>query len=443
MQSRFIDFIRSNNLISSDDKVLLGVSGGIDSMVMLNLFYKAGLNFSVAHCNFSLRGDESNGDEQLVVRTCNEKKIKLHQIKFETEKFAIDNKLSIQVAARNLRYDWFNSLCDEHGYNKIAIAHNRDDVAETVLLNLTRGTGLKGLTGIKIVNGRVIRPLLDFSRNEIITYAKDYQISFREDSSNSSVKYGRNRIRHNVLPELEKLNPSVKRSIAETASHVNEAWNLIEDYLLNIKKEVVSFEKDKVLYSLQALLHEKYSKLFLFEELTQYGFSYDTVEQISQSFQGQSGKVFYSATHQLLHDRDYLVLTKRKEVEKVIVKIDEGCVSIDSPINLKFHLIKLTELFDISRNPEIATLDFDKLKFPLELRLWNSGDKFMPFGMEQFKKVSDFLIDLKVSLVDKEKVYVLTSNYEIIWVVGMRIDNRFRITENTKRLMIISVEHFP
>ncbi len=434
MQSKFVDFVRSNNLIHADDKVLLGVSGGIDSMVMLNLFYKAGFNFSVAHCNFSLRGEESDGDEQLVVRVCNEKGIKLHQIRFETEMFANDNKLSIQVAARNLRYDWFSSLCDEHGYNKIAIAHNRDDVAETVILNLTRGAGLKGLSGIKKVNGRVIRPLLDFSRNEIITYAKEHQIAFREDSSNSSVKYARNRIRHNVLPELEKLNPSTKRSIAETASHVHEAWSLVEDYLLKLKKEVVTIESDKVLYSLQALLREKYSKLFLFEELTQYGFSHNTVEQVSQSFHGQSGKVFYSSTHQLLHDREFLVLTERKEFEKMIVKIDEKCELVDSPVNLKFHLINKTEIIDIPRNSKVASLDFDKLQFPLELRPWNSGDKFMPFGMAQFKKVSDFLIDLKVSMIDKEKVYVLTSNNEIVWVVGMRIDNRFKVDDLTAKI---------
>jgi len=434
MQSRFVDFVQANNLIHSNDKVLLGVSGGIDSMLMLHLFYKAGFNFSVAHCNFSLRGEESDGDEQLVVRVCEEKGIKLHQIRFETEKFAIDNKLSIQVAARNLRYNWFNSLCDELGYNKIAIAHNRDDVTETVILNLTRGTGLKGLSGIKMVNGRVIRPLLDFSRNEIITYAKEHQIAFREDSSNSSVKYARNRIRHNVLPELEKINPSVKRSIAETARHVNEAWNLVEDYLLKLKKEIVTFDNDKVLYNLQALLREKYSKFFLLEELSQYGFSHDTVEQVSQSFQGQSGKVFYSSTHQLLHDREFLVLTERKEVEKLIVRIDEDCELIDSPVNLKFHLINKTQFFDIPRNSEIASLDFDKLTFPLKLRLWNSGDKFMPFGMQQFKKVSDFLIDLKVSLVDKEKVYVLTSNNEIVWVVGMRIDNRFKVDDSTTKI---------
>lgn len=434
MQSRFIDFIRANNLVSSNEKILLGVSGGVDSMVMLNLFYKSGFSFSVAHCNFSLRGKESDGDEALASKTCDEKGIEFFCIRFETEKYAQENKLSIQVAARNLRYDWFSKLCGEHRFSKIAIAHNRDDVAETLILNLTRGTGLKGLSGIKMINGRIIRPLLDFSRNEILVYANEHSIAYREDSSNSSVKYARNRIRHNVLPELEKLNPSAKRSISETANHVHEAWNLVDDYLLKLKKEIVTTDKERFFYSIPVLLKEKYSKLFLFEELTQFGFSYDTIEQVVKSFRGQSGKVFYSSTHQLLHNRDYLELTERKEIEKMFVRIDNDCLSIDSPINLKFHLINKSESYDIPRNAEIASLDFDKLTFPLELRPWNSGDKFMPFGMAQFKKVSDFLIDLKVSLVDKEKVYVLTSNNEIVWVVGMRIDNRYKVDNLSQRV---------
>ncbi|HCT29317.1 MAG TPA: tRNA lysidine(34) synthetase TilS [Bacteroidales bacterium] len=439
MQSRFIDFALSNNLLHSDDKILLGVSGGIDSMVMLNLFYKAGFNFSVAHCNFSLRGNESDGDEHLVIDVCREKGIKLHRIKFETGRYAIDNKLSIQVAARDLRYRWFNSLCDEHGYNKIAIAHNRDDVAETVIFNLSRGTGLKGLSGIKVVNGRVIRPLLAFSRNEIVDYAKENQIHFRDDSSNSSVKYARNRIRHNVLPELEKLNPSVKKSIAETASHIHEAWNLVENYLLKLKEKVVTFENEKVLYSIQLLLNERYCKLFLLEELVPYGFSHDSIEQVVESLQSQPGKIFYSSTHQLLRDRKHFVLTEKHKEEQSVVKIDKDCKSINNPVSLKFDLVDRPDVLDLINDPFVATLDYDKLIFPLELRLWQPGDRFMPFGMNQFKKISDFLIDKKVSLVDKEKVYVLISNDDIVWVVGYRIDNRFKITENTKRLMISRV----
>lgn len=439
MQSRFVDFIRDNNLASGSDKLLLGVSGGIDSMVMLSLFRKAGFSVAVAHCNFSLRGDESDGDERLVIQECEVNGIELHRVKFETESYAEEHKLSIQVAARNLRYDWFNKLCSEFGYTRIAIAHNRDDVAETLVLNLTRGTGLKGLSGIKVINGKVIRPLLFASRDEITRYAVQNAVSFRNDSSNASVKYARNRIRHNVLPELERLNPSVKKSIVETAKHVNEAWNLVEDYLLNLNKIVVKQDGDRVLFDIQRLLNEKYSKLFLFEELGIYGFSYETLEQVVSSIQGQSGKVFYSATHQLLRDRDFFILTKRREIDQSIVLIDKDCKSMDYPINLRFDLFDNSDSFAIQRDSSVAAIDFDKLNFPLQIRPWRSGDRFRPLGMDKLKKVSDFLIDQKISLVEKENTFVLESGNDIVWIVGKRIDDRYKVCPQTKRIWQLSL----
>ncbi len=434
MQSKFVDFIRDNNIVSASDKILLGVSGGIDSMVMLSLFRKAGFTVSAAHCNFSLRGEESDGDEMLVEHECEINSIKLHRIKFETESYAKEHKLSIQVAARNLRYNWFNKLCDEFGYSKIVIAHNRDDVAETLILNLTRGTGLKGLSGIKVVNGKIIRPLLFASRDEITRYAVQNDVSFRNDSSNASVKYARNRIRHKVIPELEQLNPSAKKSIFETAKHINEAWNLVEDYLINLKGKLVKQENDRVLFDIRGLSNEKYSKLFLFEELSPFGFSYETLEQVVASIHGQSGKVFYSSSHQLLRDRDFFILTQKKEIDLSIALIEKECKSIDFPIKLRFRISEESELDEIPRDKNIAVLDYDKLAFPLNLRPWQPGDRFMPFGMDKFKKISDFLIDQKISLVEKDQIYVLTSNDEIIWVVGKRIDDRFKVSPKTKNI---------
>ncbi len=437
MQSKFIDFIRDNNLVSSNDRILLGVSGGIDSMVMLYLFRKSGFNISVAHCNFALRGEESDGDQQLVEHECELNGIKLHRIKFETKSYAAVHKLSIQVAARNLRYAWFNQLCDEFGYTKIAIAHNRDDVVETVILNLTRGTGLKGLSGIKAKNDKVIRPLLFAGRDEITRFAIQHSVSFREDSSNSSVKYARNRIRHNVVPELEKLNPSVKVSIVETAKHIHEACNLVEDYLNNLKEKLVKEEDNRVLISVQGLIEEKYNKLFLFEELVPFGFSHETIEQVVGSIHSQPGKFFYSSSHQLLRDREYFILTIKKEVDHSVILIDKDCNSIDYPIKLKFCLADNSKSFEISRDNNIAVLDFDKLIFPLKLRSWQPGDKFMPFGMANFQKISDFLINQKVSLLEKENILVLESGDDIVWVLGYRIDNRFRITNQTQRNWVI------
>jgi len=437
IQSKFIDFVRSNNLVSANDKILLGVSGGIDSMVMLNLFRKSGFDISVAHCNFSLRGDESDGDEQLVIHECEMNGIKVHRIKFETENYALENKLSIQVSARNLRYDWFNKLCDEYGYTKIAIAHNCDDVAETVILNLTRGTGLKGLSGIKVVNGKVIRPLLFASRDEITRYAIHHSVSYCNDSSNASIKYARNRIRHKVLPELEKLNPSAKRSIVESAKHVHESWKLVEDYLINLRVKLVKKEDDRVLFDIQGLGNEKYSKLFLFEELGPYGFSHDTLEQVVTSINGQSGKLFYSSSHQLLRDREFFILTEKKNPDQSFILIDQDCTATEYPINLRLGISEKSESFKIPRDKNIATLDFDKLSFPLRLRPWQPGDKFMPFGMDKFKKVSDFLIDHKVSLIEKDSIYVLESDNDIVWLVGQRIDNRFKLTNQTTNLVVI------
>jgi len=436
MQDRFVDFIKKNALFTENDRILLGVSGGIDSMTMLHLFQKSGFRFAIAHCNFSLRGEESDGDQQLVEHTCEEFGIKLHCEQFETEQFASEHKLSIQVAARELRFNWFNELCNEFGYTKIAIAHNRDDIAETVILNLTRGTGLKGLTGIKPINGKVIRPLLFAGRDEIVRYATLNSISFREDSSNSSTKYARNRIRHNVISELEKINPSVKKSITETAFHLQEAWSIVENYLLKLKEALV-IEKNEALYiSIKALKGEPYCNLFLIEELVPLGFSHEIVDSIIESLYHQPGKIFYSSTHQLLRDRDYLIISERKENESVFIKIESDCKVIDFPVKLRFRIVEDNTSFKIPKDSKIAVLDCNKLKFPLTLRTWQPGDRFVPFGMDNYKKVSDFLIDQKVSLLDKDNVYVLVSGNDIIWVVGYRIDNRYKIIKDSKKYLV-------
>lgn len=440
MQNRFIDFIHKNELVSEKDRILLGVSGGIDSMVMLSLFHKAGFEVSVAHCNFSLRGDESDGDEQLVIHECEVNGVQLHRVKFETESYANRNKLSIQVAARNLRYEWFNSICKEFGYTKIAIAHNRDDVAETVLINLTRGTGLKGLTGIKFKQGLIIRPLLFAGRDEITRFALQNNVKFREDSSNASVKYARNRIRHNVIPELEKLNPSVKASISSTANHIQEAWNIVDEYMNALKAKLIKDDIDRILIPIKELKAERHCKFFLIEELTPLGFTPDSIEQIVDSLGSQPGKVFYSLTHQLLRDREFLILSTRRESDHTLVKIDANCTSIDLPVRLWLNKVENSESFEIPRYSSTAVLDLDKLVFPLTLRPWHAGDKFIPFGMEGFKKVSDFLIDQKIPLFEKENIYVLVSVEEIVWIVGVRIDNRYRISEKTKTILLVKTE---
>lgn len=436
MLSNFLQYTKENLLFSQSDKLLLAVSGGIDSMVMLHLFRLANISFSVAHCNFSLRGDESNGDQAFVEQQCAQYSIPLHAKVFNTNAFAKENKLSIQVAARELRYGWFTELCAEHGYTKVAIAHNNDDVAETVLINLTRGTGLKGLTGIKAVNGKYIRPILFASRNEIKDFAKANSFGFREDSTNATVKYARNRIRHNVLPELSIISGTAKKSIYNTTLHLQEAWQIVDSEMQRIKQRVVSEVGLTRTYSIPLLKEEAFGNFFLREDLNQLGFSAAIANQIADNLNAQSGKVFRIKNYQLVKDRDLLVVSPIISINPEEVFIDEQTHHITSPIELTLERKNVANE-TIDKSPMVAMLDAAKLSFPLTLRPWQKGDKFSPLGMKGFKKVSDYLIDKKIPLHEKECIMVLCSNNDIVWLVGHRIDNRFKISPTTETILKI------
>ena len=440
MQSRFIDFIKEKNLITKDDAILLGVSGGIDSMTMLYLFQKAGFKIGVAHCNFNLRGEEADGDELFVKRYCLLNGIALHSIKFDTKQYAHENKLSIQVAARELRYAYFDEICKEHKYTKVAIAHNLNDVTETVLLNLTRGTGIKGLAGIKAINGNIIRPLLFVTRQEIVEFAKNNGIKFREDSSNATIKYKRNFIRHKIIPELRHLNPSVDRAIADTANHLQEVEWLVEEQLKSIRERVVSRKDNEILFSVSALNEERSAKFFLVEELAPFGFSPSTASAVVDLVNAETGKRIESATHVLYKDREFLVLTPIPEKEVSVAEIDETTEFIEDPLRMKVEVIDEPSGVVVEKDPDVAFLDYGKLSFPLTLRKWQPGDKFIPFGMKGYKKISDFLVDIKVAANQKNSVMVLVSENEIIWVVGYRIDDRYKIGANSKKVLKVTLE---
>jgi tRNA(Ile)-lysidine synthase len=437
MQSQFVDYIRHHNLATDQDRILLGVSGGIDSMAMLHLFMRSGFSIAVAHCNFGLRGEESDGDEMLVKRTCLLNGMNCHSVRFDTLEFARENKLSIQVAARQLRYEYFDKLCEEHKYTRVAIAHNLDDVAETMLINLTRGTGIKGLTGIKPQNGKIIRPLLFAKRSEIEKYATEHGIAYRTDSSNLSVKYKRNFIRHKILPELESLNPSAKESIASTARHMQEAWSFIEGNLKAIRARVLLERNDEILFSINELRATVGGKLLLMEELTGYGFSPRTIDQVYALIDAQPGAHISSNTHAVTRDREYLILSPLRLNPEEAISIGCSCQRIEHPVSLQFEQLPNEPSFAIPRDKDTAALDFDMLQFPLTLRAWQDGDRFVPFGMDKLKKISDFLIDEKIPLTEKKRVKVLLSGNNIIWVVGIRIDNRYRITNKTTRIWLI------
>jgi len=440
MRVKFLNFIEKHNLVHFGDRILLAVSGGIDSMVMLNLFHGSGVRFSVAHCNFTLRGHESDGDQEFVSQICQTMGVELFVKRFDTNAYARKNRTSIQVAARELRFTWFKELCDQKGFTSVAIAHNRNDVAETMLINLCRGTGLKGLTGMSPKSNTIIKPLLFASRSEIEAYAKENGISHREDSTNAAVEYARNRIRHNVIPQLEMVNPGVVNNLYSTSLFMGQAWEEIGAKLISLRDRIRKTHNEEILYSIPLLAKEPLRQLFLLEELTALGFSPSRIVDIEQSLFAQPGKSFLSGGYRLVRDREYLIVSPLIPQNEVCPQIDMDTQSIDFPINLTFGIEDAEDNTDFPRSPGIGVFDLHTLKFPLTLRKWKQGDWFIPLGMSGKKKISDFLTDLKIPLHRKERVYVLESDNQIIWVVGYRIDNRFRVRETTTKLFL-SFQH--
>jgi tRNA(Ile)-lysidine synthase len=439
MRLKFRSFIDKNQLLDFGDKVLLAVSGGIDSMAMLNLFKSCGYPIAVAHCNFALRDSESDGDEQFVSDYCKSIGVKLFQNRFSTLEYANGRNISVQVAARELRYRWFEELCCIHGFARVAVAHNRNDVAETMLINLTRGTGLKGLTGIKPKIDKVIRPLLFASRDEIESYVNENKIPYRNDSSNLETKYSRNRIRHQVIPELEKINAGAVGNLYSSSIFLGQAWEAIAGMLEQIKAFTFSQVNDEILYSIKGIIKQPLRQLFLIEELFPFGFSPSQVLGIENSLFSQPGKIFYSNEYKLVRDREFLIVTPIQSIEHPQQLIYSDTQSIDNPIRLDFKGIALASNFVYSKNPNEGYFDYSKLTFPLILRPWKPGDWFIPYGMRGRKKVSDFLIDQKVPLHQKENVYVLESEGTIAWVVGYRIDNRFKVTVDTESVWVCTL----
>jgi len=440
LQSKMIDFVREHQMAHDQDKILVGVSGGIDSMVLLHLLVHAGFSVGVAHCNFGLRSDESDADEQFVRYHCLMNGIPIHSIRFDTLEYARENGLSIQVAARELRYAYFNEISREHKYTRVAIAHNLNDSVETVLLNLCRGTGLKGLTGIKPVNGNVIRPLLFATRVQVQEYAALHNISYREDSSNASDKYKRNYIRHNVMPLLHELNPSADISIYQTAQHLHEAQIIVDNALTQILKEVVNENGGKFYIDIEKLKNQAAVNIFLVDFLSDFNFTPAMAAEVRELIGSSVGKRVVSETHVIFRDRNYLILQQKQKQQSVECQIEANTTQIDQPVKLSLSVVDHTQGYMLVKDAKCAYLDLEKLNFPLTIRPWKHGDRFIPFGMSNFKKVSDFLVDIKVPLPEKERVFVLTSENEIMWVIGYRIDNRFKVDDNTRKVLLIKID---
>jgi tRNA(Ile)-lysidine synthase len=437
MLEEFRHFIQLNSLCQPGDRILLAVSGGIDSMVLLYLFSEAGYKPGIAHCNFHLRNIESDEDEKFVRSVAENMDTAYHPQDFDTEQYAGKSGISIQMAARNLRYSWFEEIRKSHGYNSIATAHNQDDVLETFFINLSRGTGIRGLTGIPVRSGKIIRPLLFASRESIVDYATEHHIPFREDSSNTSGKYLRNRVRHQLIPMLEEENPSFRMALMDTIRKLSETEKLYEQELVQLKRRLMRREGDSIRISIRELSALDAKQSILFEILSDYNFSSPALEDIIHALGGPSGKQFLSATHRIVKDREDLIIMPLNKEEKRKFYLERETGRITEPVDLEWMVVDHTESFHISSDRKIACLDLQKLHFPLILRHWQSGDYFKPLGMQGMKKISDYLIDRKVSLPDKERIWLLTSGNEIAWVIGQRLDDRFKVRPETRQVLMM------
>jgi tRNA(Ile)-lysidine synthase len=436
MLQKFQNHINQKFPFLNGKKLLLATSGGLDSMVMVDLFHKLPFDIAIAHCNFQLRGMESFEDQNFVQNYAETNNIELFITQFDTEAFAEDYKLSTQVAARELRYSWFYELLDTKKYDYILTAHHADDNLETFLINFVRGTGLDGLTGIPEQNDKVIRPILIFSRQELEQYARENNIQWREDSSNASDKYLRNKIRHNLVPILKELNPDFLSSFQKTQTYLQESQTMAEDASIMVYQQVAKENGEDIHFDLNQLKKLPNYKSYLYQWLNEYGFSaWDDIFDLVDS---QSGKQVFSNKFRLLKNRDFLILSPinlEVDIEEYFIYKNQKEVNI--PLNLSF-----CKVADISLVPNTTIfVDEDKLWFPLDLRRWKKGDSFQPLGMEgKSKKVSKFFKDQKLSLIEKEKIWILCSDNQIVWIVGLRQDERFKVKNTTKNILKIQLE---
>lgn len=427
-------YIDQNQLLTKKELVIVGISGGADSAALLHMLVSMGYQCIAAHCNFKLRGEESDRDELFTDNYTQILQVPLRTIVFETKQYALNNHLSIEMAARELRYAWFEELRKEYNAQAIAVAHHRDDSIETLLINLTRGSGLCGLTGIRPRNGYVVRPLLPLSREDVFSYIDSNKLSYVTDSTNSSDIYTRNFIRLKVLPLLAQINPSIKASLARTADHLGEAEIIFKHVINEARNKVI---QDNSL-SIDALMEFPAPKTILFELLKPYGFTRLVTEDIFSSLEKDSGKLFYSDSYRLLKDRSFLLIDSLEKHEQQCFTLDNVEGHITVPIELIFSKLVINKDFLIERNLNFAYFDYDKLKFPLTLRHWKEGDWFVPFGMTGRKKLSDYFSNNKFSLFDKEKIWLLCNGEDIIWIVGERPDNRYRIDKSTKKVLKVN-----
>ncbi|WP_298420516.1 tRNA lysidine(34) synthetase TilS [uncultured Kordia sp.] len=419
-----------------EQKLLIAISGGLDSVVMTHLFHTLGYNIRLAHCNFQLRGTESDEDELFVKNLANTLNVELHTKAFETKTYATEHKESIQMAARSLRYEWFQELATTFKYDYILTAHHADDALETFLINLSRGTGIDGLTGIPENNGNIVRPLLPYTRSELKNYAKSNNIQWREDSSNASTKYIRNKIRHDIVPLLKELHPTFTENFQATQQHLQESKQIVKSSIEQLKTTVITEVADGSLQiDIKKIQETAYPKAYLFELLHSYGFT--AWKDVVDLLDGQSGKQLFSKKYRLIKDREYLLLQPIQNEEKINeIEILDTTKNITNPIKLQLEEVATMT----TTGSSVLYVDKKLLKFPLIVRKWKNGDYFYPFGMKGKKKLSKYFKDEKYSLIDKENQWLLCNEGQIVWVIGKRSDNRYKLTQPTNTIIKFTLQ---
>jgi len=436
MLTKFKAFVQEQSLFSSSDKILLAISGGLDSVVLAHLLSKGGYSFSLAHCNFGLRGQDSEDDEAFVGQLAQKLKVEIYVQKMPAAELSEKEGTSIQMAARKLRYAWFEELMMVHKFDFLATAHHLDDSLETAIFNLARGTGLKGVKGISMKSDNIVRPLMFVGREDIELYAKKEGIQWREDISNASDKYHRNLIRHHVTPILKQINPSLTKTFGSSSQRLSAASHYFQQLLNEFAEQNLIKKGEDWYLDKNALMQKDYPDVLLSEVLSTWNFKYSQAKEIVDCLRTnpQSGRKFYSESHWLVIDRKHLIISKIKDFSDFSISIEQDQTEIDF-LGRHFEIseIKASD-FTLDKNLNKAAFDVDLLKYPLTIRKWKQGDCFIPLGMKGKKKLSDFLIDAKVPLNLKENQLVLCSGESIIWVIGQRIDDRFKVTEKTERV---------
>lgn len=441
MQEKFEAFVREQKLFDKNDRVLVALSGGVDSVVLATLMLRSGYTFSVAHCNFHLRGEESNRDERFVRSWAEKNKIKLFVSEFDTYEYMQQKGISLEMAARELRYSMFKNLMTSQGFSLLATAHHADDSAETFFINLLRGTGIAGLHGILPKHDNIVRPLLFATRKEIFDFAKANNIPFVEDSTNEDTQFLRNKIRHRLFPLLKDLCPNFDTVIKKDIDRLRETEIVFRSVIERLRADIIEKESNICKINIDRLRKLHPIRILLYELLSEYGFNETDSNNVLASLDKESGKQFFSKTHRLLKDRNDLFITPlNADQHQERYLLNESQNMVNEPIHLVLETLEDLTFVNISKDRNIAMFDKDMLQFPLVLRHWKQGDAFVPFGMRKSKKLSDFFTSEKYSLIEKQQQWLLCSGNDIIWIVGRRTDNRYRINEKTKTILKIEIQ---